>query len=136
MPDNGSEANSYSSGWGDLARGIYIENDLSFRQRSSAFQHHVGISRIGERKDRTDACFQFTTINKFGNSAQPLGGYFHQEEGCVDAVVLCAVLIRLGHGGDQFAARAKNLKRTCLRFAPTRSSTASASFTSSSKRCV
>jgi len=93
---------------GDLARGFYVENDLSSRQRSSAFQHHVGLSRIGEREDRTDACFQFTRIIKFGNSAQPLGGYFHQEEGCVDAVVLCAVLIRLGHGGDQFAAPAKN----------------------------
>lgn len=26
-----------SNGWGDLARGFYVENDLSFRQRSSAF---------------------------------------------------------------------------------------------------
>jgi hypothetical protein len=102
-----------SSGRGDLARGFYVENDLSSRQRSSAFQHHVGLSRIGEREDRTDACFQLTTINKLGNSAQPRGGYFHQEKGCIDAVVLCAVLIRLGHGGDQFASRAKNLKRTC-----------------------
>jgi hypothetical protein len=101
-----------------VARSFYVENDLSSWQRSSAFQHHVGFSRIGEREDRTDACFQFTTINKFGNSAQPLGGYFHQEEGCADAVVLCAVSIRLGYGGDQFAAPAKNLKRTCLRFTP------------------
>jgi hypothetical protein len=45
-------------------------------------------------------CFQFTAINKFGNSAQPLGGYLHQEKGCGDAVVPCAVLIRLGYGGD------------------------------------
>jgi hypothetical protein len=34
-----------------------------------------------------------------------------------DAVLLCTLLIRLGHGGDQFAARAKHLKRTYLRFA-------------------
>jgi hypothetical protein len=88
--------------------------------KSSAFQHHVRLSCIGGREDRTDACFQFITINKFGNSAQPLSGYFHQEESCGDAMVLCAVLIRLGHVGDQFTARAKNLKRTCLRFAPRR----------------
>jgi hypothetical protein len=37
-----------SSGWGDLAGGFYVENDLSSRQRSSAFQYHVGLSRIGE----------------------------------------------------------------------------------------
>src|SRR5512132_1759075 len=30
-------------------------------------------------------------------------------------MVLCAVLIRLGHGGDQFAVQPKNLKRTHLR---------------------
>ena len=49
--------------------------------------------------------------------AQPLGGHFHQKEGCGDPVVPCAVLIRLGHGRDQLAARAKNLKRTHLRLA-------------------
>lgn len=36
-----------SSGRGDFARGLYGENDFSFRRRSSAFQHHVGVSRIG-----------------------------------------------------------------------------------------
>ena len=61
--------------------------------------------------------FQFAAVNEIGNCAQTLGGYFHQEEGRGDAVVFCAVLIGLGHGGDQFAARAKNLKGTRLRFA-------------------
>ena len=72
---------------------------------------------MGEGENRTDVCFQFTTVNKFSNFAQPLGGYVHQEEGCREVVVLCALLVRLGHGGDQFAARAKHLKRTYLRFA-------------------
>ena len=75
----------------NVARGLHVENDLSFRRRSQAFQHHVGFSRIGEREDRTDPCFQLTTVNKFGDFAQVLGGYFHQEEGCGDAVVPCAV---------------------------------------------
>src|ERR1700754_2614590 len=106
-----------SGGWGALARGIYVENDLSFRQRPPAFQHHVGLSRISEREDRADVRFQFTPINEFGNFAQALGSHIDQEEGCVDAVSLCAVLIGLGHRGDQFAAGAKNLKRTRLCFA-------------------
>jgi hypothetical protein len=77
----------------------------------------VRVSRIREREDCTYAGFQFAAVNEFGDCAQPLGSHFHQEERCDDPVVLCAVLIRLGHGGDQPAPRAKNLKRTHLRFA-------------------
>jgi hypothetical protein len=77
----------------------------------------VRVSRIREREDCTYAGFQFAAVNEFGDCAQPLGSHFHQEEGCGDPVVLCAVLIRLGHGGDQLAPRAKNLKRTHLRLA-------------------
>jgi hypothetical protein len=40
-----------------------------------------------------------------------------KKKSCGDPVVLCAVLIRLGYGGDQLAAWAKNLKRTPLRLA-------------------
>ena len=48
--------------------------------------------------------------NKFGNSAQPLGDDFHQEEGCGDAWSF-ADLIRLGHG-DQFSHQPRS-KITC-----------------------
>ena len=71
--------------------------------------------RPGE--NHTDPCLQFTTINKLGNSAQPLGRHFHKKESCSNAVVPRAVLIRFGYGGDQFAPRAKNLKRAFLRVA-------------------
>jgi hypothetical protein len=32
---------------GDLSTPFHAEDDLSFRLSSSAFQHHVGVSRIG-----------------------------------------------------------------------------------------
>ena len=100
---------------GDLSSPFRAEDDLSFRSFSSAFQHHVGLSRIGQREDYTYACLKFTTVKKFSNSAQPLGRHFHKKENCSDAVVPCALLIRFGYGGDQFAPRAKNLKRASLR---------------------
>ena len=113
-------SDAYSSGWGDLPAASTLR--MIFPLGSGRRPSNIMCAARASARERTapDACFQFITINKFGNSAQPLSGYFHQEESCGDAMVLCAVLIRLGHVGDQFTARAKNLKRTCLRFAPGR----------------
>jgi hypothetical protein len=99
-------------------RGFYVENDLPSWRQLSAFQHHVRVSRTGEREDCTYAGLKFATINELGDCAQPFSGDFHQKERCRDTVVLCAMLIGLGHGGDQLATPAKNLKGTHLRFAP------------------
>lgn len=59
----------------DFVRGVYVEDHLPSWRGSSAFQHHVRVSRIAERRDCTYACLQFATINELGDYAQPLCGH-------------------------------------------------------------
>jgi hypothetical protein len=42
---------------GDVSSPFHAEDNLSFRLWSSTLQHHVGVSRIREREDRTYVCF-------------------------------------------------------------------------------
>jgi hypothetical protein len=69
----------------------------------------VRISRIGEREDCTYAGFQLAAANEFGDRAQPLGRYFHQEEGCGDLASQ-----NTGRGGSG-SAEAKAQQKEILR---------------------
>jgi hypothetical protein len=96
---------------------LHVQNDLSFRVREPAIEHHMGVSGIGEREDSTYSCRQFSAIDKTANLAQTLRCHVYQKESSCDPMPDGQRLIWFGYGRDQHAALSQNLKGTCLRIA-------------------
>ena len=97
--------------------GFHGQNDFSFRPGTLAFQHEMSLACVRERQDDAHPCSSIPAVDQIAEFCQAPGCDFDQEEGRIDAVALCKLLIGLGHGRDQLAAAAQDLERAVLRFA-------------------
>ena len=77
----------------------------------------MGLACIREREDCAHPCPQLAAVDQVCDFRQVLGCDVDEEEGRVDAMALCKVLIRMGYGRNQLAAAAQDLERALLRFA-------------------
>jgi hypothetical protein len=70
----------------------------------------MGLTCIRKRQDSAYPDSQCTAIDRVGDLRQVLGCNIDQEECRVDAIDVCKLLIRLGHGRNQLAAATQDLE--------------------------